>query len=361
MRGADEQTPELFSYIALEDRIPADHPLRRMKALVDPAIAALSPRFEALYAERGRPSIPPEQLLRALLLQVLYTIRSERQLIEQLDYNLLFRWFVGLRMDDAVWHPTTFTKNRERLLAGGIADALLGEVLRTADQYRLLSHEQFSVDGTLLEAWASQKSFQPKTGALPSDDDDPGNPTVNFHGQRRSNATHVSTTDPDARLARKGNGKEAKLSYQASVMMDRRCGLVVATVVGPPSGTAEIDQARELLTRLPHRRAQITLAADQGYATKEFVADCRTLAVIPHVAQGRRTPLDARTTRHPTYAASQRARKAIEECYGWGKTVGPLRKLKHRGQRLVDWIVTFTMTAYNLVRLRTLLPDLAHG
>lgn len=364
MRGAESGQVALFSYVDLERRIPRDHPLRAMKALVEPVLAELSPRFAAIYADDvGRPSIPPEQLLRALLLQVLYTVRSERQLIEQLDYNLLFRWFVGLGVDAPVWHPTTFTKNRDRLLAGHVAEAFLGGVVRLADAKGLLSKEHFTVDGTLLEAWASQKSFRPKDeqGGGGSDDD-PGNPTVSFRGQKRSNATHASRTDPEARLARKGNGKEAKLCHQGSVAMDNRHGLVVRTAVGPPSGTAEADQAAEMLSGLaaerPHRARQGTVGLDKGYDTRPCVAGVRGVGFTPHVAQndakGRATAVDGRTTRHPGYAESQVRRKLVEEGFGWGKVVGLLRKLRHRGTALVDWVFTFTMAAYDLVRIRTL-------
>lgn len=355
MRGPEPGQVVLFSYVALEARIPADHPLRPLKALVEPVLAELSPRFAALYARTGRASIPPEQLLRALLLQVLYTIRSERQLIEQLDYNLLYRWFVGLGMDEPVWHPTTFTKNRDRLVGGAIAEAFLTGVVRQAEARGLLSREHFTVDGTLLEAWASQKSFQPKDRPGTDGDDDPGNPSVSFRGERRSNATHTSTTDPDARLAKKGPGKEAKLSYLASVTLDNRHGLVVATAVDSPSGTGEREQALVMLSGLTDGRRRATVGADRGYATREFIREVQALGIAPHVAQGAGPPvLDGRTTRHPGYAVSQRHRKRIEESFGWAKTVGLLRKLRHRGRELVDWVFTFTMAIYNLVRLRTL-------
>ncbi|MCC7060991.1 MAG: IS5 family transposase [Burkholderiaceae bacterium] len=363
MRGVESQQAVLFSFVDLEQRVPADHPLRAMKALVEPVLRELAAPLTALYAAGGRPSIPPEQLLRALLLQVLYTVRSERQLMEQLEFNLLFRWFVGLGIDASVWHPTVFTKNRDRLLAGDVAAAFLAGVLRQADTRRLLSHEHFTVDGTLLEAWASHKSFQPTTGApRRPDDDDPGNPTVNFHGERRSNATHASTTDPDSRLAKKGHGKEAKLSYQASVTLDNRHGLVVGTLVGPADGGhTEVEQATTLLAALhaeqPHRAGRRTIGGDKGYAKRPFLEAARGLGFTPHVAQAdtdRVRVLDGRTTRHPGYAVSQQRRKRIEESFGWGKTIGLLRKLRHRGQPRVDWIFAFTMAAYNLVRLRTL-------
>lgn len=358
MRGADQQQGALFSVVSLEARIPRDHPLRVMRALVDGALVELSPRFEAMYARTGRPSVPPEQLLRALLLQILYTVRSERLLMEQLDYNLLFRWFVGLAVDDAVWVPTTFTKNRDRLLAGDVATAFLAAVVGEARRRGLLSDEHFTVDGTLLEAWASQKSFRPKDESDVPPPDDTGNPTVSFHGQRRSNVTHASTTDPDARLARKGNGKEAKLSYAAHVLMDNRHGLAVGTRVTPASGTAECDAALSLVAALPARAGRRTLGADKGYDVRRVIEGLRAAGVTPHVAQHttrRRSTIDGRTTRHAGYAASQRRRKLIEEGFGWSKTVGLLRKLRHRGLATVGWIFTFTQAAYNLVRLRTLL------
>lgn len=357
MRGAEPGQRVMFSYVDLEQRIPDDHPLRAIQTLVEPVLRELSARFAALYAESGRPSIPPEQLLRALLLQVLYTVRSERQLMEQLDYNLLFRWFVGLGMDAPVWHPTTFTKNRDRLLAGQIAEAFFAGVLRQAGSRALLSHEHFTVDGTLLEAWASHKSLRPldPDAPLPSRDDDPGNPTVSFRGQRRSNATHRSGTDPDTRLAKKGTGKEAKLSYQASVLLENRHGLVVATTGSTPSGTAEVDQAIELCATQPPRAGRRTLGADLGYDQQSLITGLRELSWTPHIAQGATSILDGRTTRHAGYATSQQRRKRVEESFGWSKTVGLLRKLRHRGRELVEWIFTFTMAAYNLVRLRTLI------
>jgi len=361
MRGEDAQPASLFSYVHLEDRIPADHPLRVIRTLIDPMLAALSPRFEAMYSPNGRRSIAPEKLLRALLLQVLYTIRSERQLMEQLDYNLLFRWFVGLGIDDPVWVPTVFTKNRDRLLAGNIADALLHEVLRVAQAKGLLSQEHFTVDGTLLDAWASHKSFRPKDEAPPPPPSSAGgNPSVNFRGERRSNATHASTTDPDARLARKSNHGAARLSYQASVLMDNRHGLVVATHVTQPGYTAEWDAALELLSTLEPRARRRTLGADKGYDQPDFVAAVRALNTTPHVTPNIHptkptSALDARTTRHPGYALSQQKRKLVEQGFGWSKVIGLLRQLRHRGLERVGWIVSFTNAAYNLIRMRTLL------
>ena len=360
MRGPDERQAILFSYRSIEDRIPADHPLRVMRRLVDPLLVALSPQFQALYSTMGRPSIPPEQLLRALLLQVLYTIRSERQLMEQLDYNLLYRWFVGLTPDDPVWVPTVFTKNRDRLLAGDIAEAFFQQVLGLADAHQLRSHEHFTVDGTLLEAWASHKSFRPiaESGPPPSDDD-PSNPSVNFRGEKRSNATHRSVTDPDARLVRKTHHGAAFLGYQASVLTENRHGLIVQTDVRAPGYHAERDAALEMLTTLPSRRQRRTLGADKGYDTPDFIAGVRSLGFTPHVSPNRhryrrRSTVDARTTRHPGYAVSQRKRKLVEEGFGWQKCVGLIRKLRHRGEARVAWIFAFTSAAYNLVRLRTL-------
>ena len=367
VRDARAETDQqvLFSYVAIDARIPADHPLRAMKALLEPVLADLAPRFAPMYAEGGRPSIPPEQLLRALLLQVLYTVRSERQLIEQLEYNLLFRWFVGLGMDDAVWHATTFTKNRERMVAGGVAEAFFAAVVRQADTRGLLSREHFTVDGTLLEAWASQKSVRRKgdDGSPPNDTGAVGrNTPADFHGERRSNATHQSVTDPEAQMARKGRGKPSVLAYQASVTTDNRHGLVVATAVGPATGTAEVEQAEQMLSALSQepagRTGHRTVGADKLYDQHGFVHAARALAYAPHVAQlvtaTRGSRIDARTTRHPGYAESQRRRKLVEESFGWGKVVGLLRKLRHRGVALVDAVFTFTMGIYNLVRIRTL-------
>ena len=374
MRGTEANQQVLFSYVAIEARIPSDHPLRAMKALLEPVLTELAPRFATMYAEAGRPSIPPEQLLRALLLQVLYTVRSERQLMEQLEYNLLFRWFVGLGMDDAVWHPTTFTKNRDRLLAGSVAEAFFAAVVRQADTRGLLSREHFTVDGTLLEAWASHKSVRPKDGgptdggAVPNDGAGaaPGvgrNAEADFRGQKRSNATHASVTDPDARLARKGPGKPAVLAYEASVLTDNRHGLVVATAVGHATGTAEVEQAEQMLSAVSAeptgRTGRRTLGADKLYDQHGFVAAARELAFAPHVARNDHathpSAIDVALTHAPGYAESQRRRKLVEEGFGWGKVVGLLRKLRHRGVGLVDWVFTFTMGIYNLVRIRTLI------
>jgi transposase len=361
MRGADEQPGSMFSYVTLEERVPTEHPLRAIRAITDRALTRLSPRFGTLYVKFGRPSIAPEKLLRALLLQALYTIRSERQLMEQLDYNLLFRWFVGLGMDDAVWSPTTFTKNRDRLLEGDIATAFFEAILIHADSARLLSDDHFTVDGTMLEAWASHKSFRRRDDEPPTGGG--ANPAVNFHGQRRTNATHRSTTDPDARLYKKAQGREARLGYLGHVLMEHRSGLIVKALVTPATGRAERDAAITMVGELrgEHR---ITVAGDKAYDTRDFVATLRAMRVTPHVAQftatvRRGSAIDARTTHHPGYQVSQRKRKLVEQGFGWMKTVGGLRKLRHRGGPLVEWVFTFTAAAYNIVRLRRLLPTAA--
>jgi transposase len=364
MRGEDTQQGAIFSYLSPEQRVPADHPLRPIREMTDRILARLSPRFEAMYSDTGRPSIAPEKLLRALLLQVLYTVRSERLLMEQLDYNLLFRWFVGLNMDDPVWVPTVFSKNRDRLLEGEVAEAFFDEVLAEAKSAGLLSDEHFTVDGTLLEAWASLKSFKKKDGGSePPADDDPGNPTVNFHQEKRSNETHQSTTDPEARLARKGDGKEAKLSYAGHVLMENRNGLIVNAQVTQATGTAEREAAVAMVEEIPGQKP-VTLGADKNYDTQQFVADMRERNVTPHVAQnntGRRSAIDVRTTRHAGYDISQRQRKKVEESFGWMKTVGLLRKLRHRGQEKVGWVFTFTAAIYNLVRIRNLATAIPAG
>jgi transposase len=357
MRGHDYQQSAMYSYLSPEQRVPADHPLRPIRDITDRALKGLSRKFSAMYATTGRPSIAPEKLLRALLLQVLYTIRSERLLMEQLEYNLLFRWFVGLNMDEAVWVPTVFSKNRDRLLEGDIAERIFEEVLKQAREADLLSDEHFSVDGTLIEAWASQKSFQRKDGENPPPDD-PGNPTVNFHGEKRSNATHESSTDPDARLARKSGGHEAKLAYCGNVLIENRNGLVVDTELLQCNGTAERDAAMLMAERI-EGDDRVTLTGDKGYDTKDFVKEMRHLNVTPHVAQNERRPggsaIDDRTTRHAGYKISQQKRKCIEEVFRWLKTVGALRKTRHRGVFKVGWVFTFAATAYNLVRMRNLL------
>jgi transposase len=357
MRGTDTQQSSMFSYLSPEERVPAKHPLRPIRLLVDDALQSLSADFSRLYSAYGRPSIPPEKLLRALLLQVLYTVRSERMLMEQLEYNLLFRWFVGLNMDEAVWVPTVFTKNRDRLLEGDVAEKFFQLVLTQARVVDLISDEHFSVDGTLIEAWASHKSFQRKDQPTPPPED-PGNPTVDFHGEKRSNDTHESTTDPDARLARKSGGHEAKLAYCGNVMIENRNGLVVDTELLQCNGTAERDAAMLMVERVEGTE-RITVAADKAYDTKDFVSEMRGMDVTPHVSQNTKRPggsaIDGRTTRHEGYQVSQRRRKRIEEVFGWIKTVGTLRKTRHRGLETVRWVFTFTATAYNLVRMRNLM------
>jgi transposase len=325
--------------------------------MVDAALDRLAPRFAALYSHTGRPSVPPEKLLRALLLQVFYSVRSEALLMEQLDYNLLFRWFVGLNLDEAVWDATTFTKNRDRLLDGDIAQEFFTAITDQARAHGLLSDEHFTVDGTLLEAWASQKSFQCKDAPTPPSDDDPGNPTVDFHGERRSNATHESTTDPEARLCRKGKGREAKLAYLGNLLMDNREGLAVAAQVSIATGDAETLAALELVEELEQRAARITVGADKLFDNEAFVEGMRFMAATPHVAQNtkrRRSRIDGRTTRHAGYAVSQVKRKRIEEIFGWLKTVALLRKLRHRGRAVIEWLFTLAVAAYNLVRIRNL-------
>jgi transposase len=356
MRGDDPRHESMFSYVTPEKRVRADHPLRPIRQMTDAALARLSPRFDRLYSTTGRPSVPPEQLLRALLLQILYSIRSERLLMEELDYSVLYRWFVGLSMDDPVWDATSFTKNRDRLLEGDIADAFFAEVLAAITAEGLMSDEHFTVDGTLLEAWASHKSFRPKSGP-PTPPDDPKNPTVNFHGQQRRNDTHQSTTDPDARLYKKAVGREAKLGYLAHLLTENRHGFIVDTAVTDAMGTAERDAALLMLGELPLTTRRVTVAGDKNFDMPAWVKAVRQMGITPHVAQHttrRRSAIDARTTRHPGYALSQRCRKKVEQPFGWMKTVGLLRKLRHRGGRKVDWIVSFTAAAYNLVRWRTL-------
>jgi len=362
MRGDDPRNDSMFSYVTPEARVRADHPLRPIRRMTDAALQQLSPRFDQLYATTGRPSIPPEKLLRALLLQMLYSIRSERLLMEELDYNILYRWFVGLSLDDAVWDATTFTKNRDRLLDGDVADAFFTEVLAAIKADGLLSDEHFTVDGTLLEAWASHKSFKPK-GVADRPPDDPKNPTVNFHGETRRNDTHQSTTDPDARLYKKAVGREAKLGYLAHLLTENRHGLIIDTAVTAASGTAERDAAIVMLGELPLTTQRITVAADKAYDIRAWVAAVRRMGITPHVAQNEfgygGSAIDARTTRHVGYRLSHRKRKLIEQAFGWLKTVALFRKLRHRGGRLVDWLFSFGAAAYNLVRWRNLVAQRA--
>jgi transposase len=352
MRGSDEQTKDMFSYLSPEQRVRHDHPLRAIRQMTDDVLRSLSPRFTKMYSDSGRPSIPPEPLLRALLVQALYTIRSERLLMEEIDDRVLFRWFIGLSMDDPIWSPTVFSKNRDRLSRADVASAFFDAVRQQARAAALLSDEHFTVDGTMLEAWASLKSFQRKDAGPTPPPDDPGNPTVNFHGETRKNATHASTTDPDALLYRKGHGKEAKLAYLGHVLLDNRFGLVANVCATAATGTAEREAALDLLQTAGRAK---TVAGDKNYDVASFVAGVRELEITPHVAQKVHSAIDGRTTRHAGDAISQRKRKLVEQVFGWMKTVGGLRKLRHRGGERVDWIVTFTAAADNLVRLRTLL------
>ena len=362
MRGQDHQQSDIFSYLSPEQRVRQDHPLRPIRALADLALWRMSAQFDALYAKTGRPSIAPEKLLRAQLIQMLYSVRSERLLMEEIDYSVLYRWFVGMNLDEAVWDVTVFTKNRDRLLDGEVAREFLCEVVKQAQENNLTSDEHFTVDGTLLEAWASLKSFQCKDqqnkDRQNKPPDDRGNPTVDFHGEKRSNETHESTTDPDARLARKGSGKEAKLSYNGNLLTENRNGLIVTTEVFQANGTAERDAALVMLERIAGR-ARVTVGGDKGYDTRDFVAECRNLNVTPHVAQNTKrsggSAIDGRTTRHHGYEVSQKKRKRIEECFGWLKTIALMRKVRHRGLEKVGWVFTFAAAAYNLVRMKNLL------
>ena len=334
MRGRDHQQSDMFSYLSPEQRVRQDHPLRAIRKLADQALASMSERFDAMYAKTGRPSIAPEKLLRAQLIQMLYSVRSERLLMEEIDYSVLFRWFVGMNLDEAVWDVTVFTKNRDRLLDGDVAREFLCEVVKQAREKNLTSDEHFTVDGTLIEAWASLKSFQRKDRKAPPPPDDPGNPTIDFHGEKRSNDTHESTSDPDALLARKGNGKEAKLSYTGNLLVENRNGFIVCTELFQSNGTAERDAGLVMLEQIPggHR---VTVGADTGYDTRDFIKECRNMRVTPHVAQNttRRggSAIDERTTRHAGYAISQKKRKRIEESFGWMKTIALMRKVRHRG------------------------------
>jgi transposase len=361
MRGEDQRSESFFSYVRLEARIPADHPLRAIRELVDAALRELSRSFDRLYAREGRPSIPPERLLRALLLQAFFTVRSERQLMEQLNYNLLFRWFVGLSADDPVWDATVFCKNRDRLLDGDIAVKFFTSVLNLPQVRKLLSSEHFSVDGTLIEAWASMKSFVPKDGSMPPSGkgrsgDGGRNAERNFHGEKRKNDTHSSTTDPDARLFRKGAGKEAKLCHMGHLMTENRNGLIIDARLTEANGTAERATALDMIE--DNARPGSTVGGDKNYDTADFVAGCRERGCTPHISQNdtnRRSAIDARTTRHHGYRISTIKRKRIEEPFGWMKTVGGLRKTRHCGRDLVQWFFVLTAAAYNLIRIPKIL------
>ncbi|NRD55078.1 IS5 family transposase [Corallococcus exiguus] len=360
MRGRSKQQTTLFSLRTPGDRVPAGHPLRRVKDMADAALAALSPTFDEMYSGTGRPSIPPEQLLKSCLLMAFYSVRSERLFCEQLDYNLLFRWFLDLGMEDASFDHSTFSQNRDRLLEHDVARRFFLAVMNQAQSAGLTSNEHFSVDGSLIEAWASLKSLRPKDE---KDDkreppDDKGNPTVNFHGQKRGNTTHASTTDPEARLARKGDGKEARLAYSLNGVMENRNGLLVDLAVMPADGFAERDAAVMMLEGLKSRNERSSVGADKGYDTADFVADCRRMGVTPHIAQTtdprRRSAIDKRTTRPAGYAISQRARKRIEEVWGWMKTVGGFRKTRFKGRERTELAAYLVGAAYNLVRMARL-------
>jgi transposase len=388
MRGTDETSGSLFSYVDLEARIPARHPLRKIRQVVNEALASLDREFEALYTDFGRPSIPPERLIRASLLQILFSVRSERQLMEQMDYNLMFRWFVGLGIDDPVWVPTVFTKNRDRLLTTEMSRKVMAAILAHREVAPLLSDEHFSVDGTLVKAWASMKSFQPKADATPPDDEGPGDPPapdtapetepsetpaetdpmprntcrnrnaeVDFRGEKRSNATHASTTDPDARLYKKSPGTGAILCFMGHALMENCSGLIVQGELTQADGKAERRAALDMIHRhAPGSVKKLTLGADKGYDAAEFVADLRKACVTPHVAQrSRYSAIDGRTTRHAGYALSQKHRKQIEEPFGWAKTVGGMAQTMYRGVERVRSRFILTMAANNLARLPRLL------
>lgn len=359
MRGSQKQQDSLFSYVPLEKRIPKSHPLRPIRKMVDEALKKMSNKFSELYSYTGRPSIAPEYLLRAALLQIFYSIRSERLLMEQLDYNLLFRWFVGLKMDDPVWNHSVFSKNRDRLLNTEIAALFFASIRDQAAKKKLISDEHFTVDGTLLEAWASMKSFKPKGSDKnnPSDTGSGKNPTVNFRGQKRKNDTHQSVTDPEARLYKKAKGQQAKLCYLGHALMENRNGLVVDTRVSLANGTAERKAAIEMVENVPGKH-RITLGADKGYDSTDFVERMRFLNATAHVAQnGRGSAIDGRTTRHEGYNVSLKIRKRVEEIFGWMKTIGCLGKLHHRGQERIQGIFTLAAAAYNLIRIRNLLAQ----
>jgi transposase len=359
LRGKSTDQHSIFSYRSLEDRIPRRHPLRDIRKIVDKALNELSPVFDEMYAGVGRPSIPPEQLIRAMLIQVLFSIRSERLLMDELDFNLLYRWFVGLSMDDQVWDHSVFSKNRDRLLLHDVSDRFFDAIKEQAASKKLLSRDHFTIDGTLIEASASLKSFRPKDEGSP-DDDPPGgsggrNAMIDFKGQKRSNETHASTTDPDARLARKGDGKEAKMSYAGHIMTENRHGLIVDAELTQANGTAETEAGLEMISRLPGLGRK-TVGVDKGYDRRSFVEGARACNVTPHVARKKRhSAIDHRSTRHAGYAQSQRRRKLVEERFGWMKDIGGLRKLRHRGLKKVSWIFKFTAAVCNVVMMRRLL------
>lgn len=362
MRGSNQENGSLFSYVSMEDRIPKDHPLRGIRMMVDIVLKEMESIFTKMYSYEGRPSIAPEKLLRAQILQILYTIRSERQLMEQVDYNMLFRWFIGLSMDDEVWHPTTFTQNRDRLLNHEVAELFFEKIRGRAEAVKLVSREHFSLAGTLIDAAASLKSFQRREDAQGVErdasppEDGPRNPSVDFHGEKRCNKTHVSKTDPESMLARKGRGKESRLAYAGHLLTENWNGLVVDVELSQASGNAEREDGLVLLEREAkrHPKKRRTGGADKGYDKSKFVKASRGSGFTPHFARWKYTTIDERTTRHKGYKISQRRRKIIEQCFGWMKTAGLIRKARHRGRVLVRQMFIFSAAAYNLVRMRKL-------
>jgi len=355
LRGIDVVQESLFTTVHLESFVPAEHPLRSIKLLVDQALERLNWLFDSIYSESGRESIPPERLIRAQLLQVLYSIRSERQLVEQVHYNLLYRWFIGLTIDDPVWDHSTFSANRDRLIENHVVCELFEEVVNLAREKNLLSEEHFSVDGTLIQAWASQKSYRPKS----DDDDDDSNGVgrnreANFHGEKRSNKTHASTTDDEALLAKKGPGKEARLSYMGHTVMENRNGMIVQAQASQATGVAERETATILLSQLPGKQHK-TVGGDKNYDTKNFVAACREMKITPHVARNDKRPggsaIDGRTSSTAGYQSSQKKRKRVEEPFGWGKTIGMIRQIKVRGLTKANGVFKLTMVGWNLVRM----------
>lgn len=355
MRGYDSRTEALFSYVTPESYVPKTHPLRAIRAMADEALKGMDKIFDSMYATSGRYSIPPEKLLKAQLLMILYSIRSNRQLVEQIHYNFLYRWFLGMGLEEAVWDHSSFSTNHERLIGSDIAAEFLSRILAQAERKHLLSREHFTVDGTLIEAWASIKSFKPKDG--PPSTGGGKNDTVDFKGQKLKNDTHASVTDPDARLYRKGKNKESKLCYQGHTLMENRSGLIVKTKVTTASGTGEREAAKSMVKQLPRTTRRITLGGDKGYDTADFVKELRSLKITPHVAQNdtnRKSAIDGRTTSHPNYAISLRIRKRIEEGFGWMKTVGRIRKTMYRGIDKIAWQLNLHAAAYNLVRMKNL-------
>jgi len=355
MRGYDSQTEAIFAYVTPESFVPKTHPLRAIRAMADEALKGMDKLFDSMYASTGRYSIPPEKLLKAQLLMILYSIRSNRQLVEQIHYNFLYRWFLGMGLEEKVWDHSSFSTNQERLIGSDIAAEFLSRVLAQAERKHLLSREHFTVDGTLIEAWASIKSFKPKDG--PPSAGGGKNETVDFKGKKLKNDTHASVTDPDARPYRKGKTKDARLCYQGHTLMENRSGLIVKTEVTTASGTGEREAAKTMVKKLSRTTQRITLGGDKGYDTAEFVKELRSLKITPHVAQNdtnRKSAIDGRTTKHPNYAVSQRIRKRIEEGFGWMKTVGRIRKTMYRGIEKIAWQLDLHAAAYNLVRMKNL-------